>query len=382
MNVLVVSNVDYVGGAETVLADLAVRDQRNSYLVLAPIGKFTELLCRLRIDFIGSRYIRTLNRHSGIINAFINLFSGIFGGGYEIVRIARARRIDILYANSLRSGIYCMIPSIVARIPLLWHVHDASESRVWSVLMSCLTRCKSNIKVVGVSECVLNSRVLSHVSPSRKALVYNGLDVSVYSPSSGIRGGEKISILLYGRIIRWKGYDIAINALSMISVNVRSRLTCSVVGDCSDPVYYAELVELVRDLGLHEIVRFGPSVAREDVPELLDSADVVIHSAVNPDPLPTVVLEAMAKGKVVIASRVGGVPEIIEDGVSGYTVPPDNPQELAKLIERVVSQINSSYSVGKAARERILDVFSIDKKVERFNELYSVLAKDSRKEKW
>nr|WP_237716521.1 glycosyltransferase family 4 protein [Alicyclobacillus hesperidum] len=248
--------------------------------------------------------------------------------------------------------------------------------------MSCLTRCKSNIKVVGVSECVLNSRVLSHVSPSRKALVYNGLDVSVYSPSSGIRGGEKISILLYGRIIRWKGYDIAINALSMISVNVRSRLTCSVVGDCSDPVYYAELVELVRDLGLHDIVRFGPSVPREHVPVLLDSADVVIHSAVNPDPLPTVVLEAMAKGKVVIASRVGGVPEIIEDGVSGYTVPPDNPQELAKLIERVVSQINSSYSVGKAARERILDVFSIDKKVERFNELYSVLAKDSRKEKW
>ena len=114
---------------------------------------------------------------------------------------------------------------------------------------------------------------------------------------------------------------------------------------------------------------------RDDVPKLLAASDLFVLSS-DYEGVPLAVLEAMAAGKPVVATAVGGVPELIEDGKTGILVPPRNPETLAKGILRLVKDADLRQRMGKAARERAQERFDISRTAREYETLYLRLLKE------
>lgn len=156
---------------------------------------------------------------------------------------------------------------------------------------------------------------------------------------------------MIGNIRRWKGQHVPIEALTMLRPELLERVRLLVVGAASsaDAEYDAELRKRVREAGLSERVTFLGR--RDDVPDIMAAADVVVHSSVEVEAFGLVVVEAMALGRTVVASRFGGPAEIL-DAASGATFDPSRPSELAALIAELVDDPARRRALGDAARHR------------------------------
>ena len=108
---------------------------------------------------------------------------------------------------------------------------------------------------------------------------------------------------------------------------------------------------------------------RDDVPAILTASDLFVLPSES-EASPNVVLEAMAAGLPVVASRVGGIPEIVDDGVTGHLVPPSDPDALAAAILDVLDHPNRGAAFGQAGRMRIAREYSFDRMVAQFESLY------------
>jgi len=129
----------------------------------------------------------------------------------------------------------------------------------------------------------------------------------------------------------------------------------------------AELQDYVRKMGLEKQVRFLG--VRTDVLEILTAADAFVLSSLW-EGNPLSVMEAMAAGKPVIASGVGGVPELVEDGMSGILVPAQKPEALAEAIIRLAQDPALRKKMGAAARQRALECFGVDRMAREYERLY------------
>lgn len=156
---------------------------------------------------------------------------------------------------------------------------------------------------------------------------------------------------VFGRIIPWKGQDVVMRALAQVPSGI-----ALFVGEEEDGGYANQLRLLAAKLGIAERVRFLGF--REDVPQLMRLVDCVVHASVDPEPFGRVVVEGMLAGRPVIATRAGGVPEIIEDGVNGILVPPGNPDELAEAIVRVLSDPVGTERLAQRGHARALELFN------------------------
>src|SRR5205814_42692 len=148
------------------------------------------------------------------------------------------------------------------------------------------------------------------------------------------------TIGVFGRITRWKGQDVVLRALAKLS-DVRAIF----VGEEEDREYANELRSLANDR-----VRFLGF--REDARELMSAVDCIVHVSTAPEPFGRVIVEGMLALRPVIATNAGGVPEIIEDGVSGILVAPGNADELAAAIRRVFSDPTEAARMAARGRER------------------------------
>ena len=108
---------------------------------------------------------------------------------------------------------------------------------------------------------------------------------------------------------------------------------------------------------------------RRDVPDLLNAADIFVLSS-RQEGFPITFLEAMAAGKPVIATDVGGCAEAVADGETGLIVPPENPQALAEAISALISDPGRARAMGEAGRSRVKSEFTVDRMVEQHLELY------------
>ena len=197
-------------------------------------------------------------------------------------------------------------------------------------------------------------------------VVYNGVDVDVFKPWEKTKnleekwGVENGKIVLYvGRVAKEKGIQFAIQALPKVVKEIRNTKFV-VVGEGN---YVWNLKSLTKKMGVEKHVVFTGGVPHPELVNYYNIADVVILPSIR-ESLPFVLLEAMACRKPVVASRTGGIPEIVKNGENGYLVPVKNSKELAKKITCLLNRDELQNKFGENGRNRVLEKFTLEKMID------------------
>ena len=262
------------------------------------------------------------------------------------------RSADLVYVNTVVVLDYLIASRFFAAKTLV-HVHeipDGAKLKVFRALLGWTS-----------AEVIFNSKATrdAYRLPRERAqhVVYNGIAAPEATPTN-YDGTRPLRLLMLGRISRIKGQDLLIAALSALPPRVTRRLEVRIVGETfgEDKPREDALRASVEAAGLSGVVRFEPF--QPDPSELYRWADVVAVPSRLPESLGRVAIEAMAHGRPPLVARIGGLPEIVEDGVTGWIVPPNDAQALARAISAIVTMPDVWRGFGAAARARFEKIFA------------------------
>jgi glycogen(starch) synthase len=193
--------------------------------------------------------------------------------------------------------------------------------------------------------------------------------------SSGTPTHDQIahpSALFVGNLIRRKGVDVLLKAWATL-IKSESAARAWVLSIAGDGVEMDPLVNLAKSLGIDESVHFLGMVPRADLPALMTSASITIVPS-RSEPFGLVAAEAEVFGRAIVASATGGLAEIVQDGVTGLLVPPDDAPALAAALRRLVSNPGLRRRLGTAARKHATREFSPEAMVRKYTSLYEAHA--------
>jgi glycosyltransferase involved in cell wall biosynthesis len=201
-------------------------------------------------------------------------------------------------------------------------------------------------------------------------MVYNGINPAHFFISKEDKAvNAKKTIGIIGRLAAVKDHKNLINAFKLAREKLKN-IELMIVGD--GPLKQ-ELESYVQEMGLAESVVF--TGARRDIAQLLSGFDIFILSSLD-EGMPITLLEAMAAGVPVIATKVGGIPEIVVDGKTGFLVPPQAPDKLAEKIYLLLENGKLADLMGKEGRKSVDENFSIGKMVSKYEAIYLAALKN------
>ncbi len=175
---------------------------------------------------------------------------------------------------------------------------------------------------------------------------------------------------IFGRIIDWKGIKEFVHAAALVIQSLPNNKAL-IVGDCSDGDnnYLTEVKELISQYGLEQdIILTG---YRKDVPAIMGLMDVVVHASITPEPFGMVLIEGMAMGKPVVATKIGGPLDIVIDGQTGFLVKPSDVNEMAEAIHRLLCDKNLATVMGKNGKDRVATLFTKERYAIQVEEVYT-----------
>lgn len=286
-------------------------------------------------------------------------------------------RPAIVQSHGARANVYTRLAARLVGVPVvLSTVHNslfdyevAGWRRALYVLAERLTSPLAD-RIVAVSAAIARDLVERYrIDARRTVVVHNGIDAWAFRPTRGsatMRAelrvpGQRRVILMAGRMTAQKGWDVLLEAAARLET-VRDDLLWLCVGD--GPLR-GPLMRRAAELA----VPVSFTGARADMADVLGCADVVVLAS-RSEGLPFTLLEAMALGKPVVATRVGGVPEVVEDGRSGRLVPRDDPAALATAIAAVVDAPDAA-AMGARGRVRVQTAFTLDAMVRGMERVYA-----------
>lgn len=144
------------------------------------------------------------------------------------------------------------------------------------------------------------------------------------------------------------------------------QTTLTIIGDGRNK---NDLFDLTKKLQMEKYIQFRGWVDHKDLDTYYEKASIVVIPSVVPENFPTVCNEAMSAGRPVVGTNVGGIPEIIDDGVNGYLVEPEKPEQIAEKVIKLFSEEKLLKEFGRNARERA-EEFSIEKHLEKLDKIY------------
>ncbi len=283
---------------------------------------------------------------------------------------AWAEWADVVHAQAFASIPPCGISAHAAHRPLVATLHTShflvrARKPAWRPLLGRLVAWPDHV-LAASSEI---ARVGEELAPgTRVEALTNGVDTHRFRPVEPILKEHEVSssILLPRRLFHKNGVTFAVRALPHILAGIpEARLL--VVGDGPER---PRMEALARELGVTERVHFLGSRPHGEMPGLLASGQVALFPSLM-EATSVAALEAMACGRPVVATRVGGLPEIVDDSV-GALVPPEDPEALGRAVVELLRRPDLE-AVGARARERVVRHWSNDRLVDRHQEIYEAL---------
>jgi sugar transferase (PEP-CTERM/EpsH1 system associated) len=352
-----------VGGAEVLAARLArqLRDRcRFLFVCLDEIGTLGEEL-----------------RDEGFPVHLIGRRPGLdWRCSYRLARLLRQNKVDIVHAHQYTPFFYGMTARFLYRRPGVIftehgrHFPDYPRRKRMLVNRLLLTR---RDRVVGVGEAVRKALIENEgISNDRVTVIYNGIALSPFTEKGCDRekvrqeigiGSDELLILQVARLDYLKDHATAIRTLGHV-VGQRPNARLVLVGEGPER---AKIEELSRQAGLENHVQLLG--LRKDVSRLLYAADVFLLTSIS-EGIPLTLIEAMAAGLPVVATRVGGVGEVIEDGTTGLLAPSSDDSALAERILQLAGDRERRMRMGETGRQRATAIFSENRMHGEYLRLY------------
>jgi glycosyltransferase involved in cell wall biosynthesis len=284
----------------------------------------------------------------------------------EAVRLVRRHDIRVLHANSAAPTQWLAPAAAWTGRKLLTHLHIGYHRRSRYALL-----VHEADLVVGVAEALTRPLLQDGMDPARIATFYNGIDPTRLAPAPGSlrdRLGIPAGAVMVGSIgslILRKGHDVLCRALAMPGL---ATVHAAIAGSGPDE---AEIRAIARSCGVAERVHFLGHMG--DPGTLYAGCDLFVLAS-RGEGLPLVLAEAGHCGLACIATRVGGIPEIVQEGETGLLVEPDDAPGLAAAIGRLAGDPALRHRFGEAARRRVADGFTVQSMARAFEAAYASLA--------
>lgn len=296
----------------------------------------------------------------------------------RLLRLVRQHRVDLLHAHGQDASILAAAVTFLRPMVLVVTRHvleepgrTVRERGRARLAMAALRRADA---VVAVSRAVADRLVASAVSEERIHVIRNGIELCPFEPDRLSRSraevrqslslDERDRVVLVPAVMReGKGHDLLLRILPELREAVPDvRILFAGDGEREEA-----LRREARERGVEDAVRFLGF--RGDMPELLGAADLVALPSLA-EALPTVLIEAAAAGCPVVATRVGGTPEVVEDGLTGVLVPPDDAEALGLAVVDLLHDSERARACGRRARRLASARFDIGSQVEQTVDLW------------
>lgn len=299
----------------------------------------------------------------------------------KLARYLQRNRIDIFHTHLFEPSVIGLQAAMLARVPhrVMTRHYSDYHTRIdkrWHVRLDQMCTRLSH-RVIAVSQHTADHMIEVEGAPPEKIrTILNGIDfarvrVSGEGAAERVRrevGAEDAYLLLIAaRLHPEKGYEHLFDALPEIGRRAGRRVLLLVAGRGT---YEEEYRARVRELGCDEMVRFLGF--RQDAPDLMAAADLFVLPSVA-EAFGLVLAEALYLGTPVVATRVGGIPEIVDDGVDGVLVPPGDSRALADAVIALLNDPERRRAMAGAGREKVIGRFQFAEMVRAYERVYEEL---------
>lgn len=363
MRILIFHNSSDLYGASKILlftVDILNQNEHNCLVILPSKGLLTE-----EFDKVGISYkiinLAALRRKYFNIPGIYNRIKTFNKSWKQLKLLIKEERPDLIYTNT--SGI--IISAFLAKkyqIKHVWHLHEIIQKpKLFSILIGKMINRYSD-KVVVVSNAV-KAHWETYVDSSKIKRIYNGIKTDLFlETTSNLRNELKIDeseivISMIGRINHWKGQDYFLEIAELLNAKFQ-KLKFLMVGD-PFPGNEHLLAKLETKIAsLHVKDNLINLHYRSDINRILNATDIFVCPSILPDPFPTVILEAMATGKPVVATSLGGALEMISENETGLFIPVNNPEKAVEIISTLIHNPQLISAYGMEGQKRLNNYFS------------------------
>ena len=358
-NVLHLCESSETGGAESVLIRLVEGLDKNRYrsmVCLLSDGWLKDELEKRRIETVVIP-----QPHSFDVRWLFRAY-----------RLLKDHRIHVMHSHEFATNVYASFLSWITGVPVVATAHGKNYYGDRWRRRAAYRFAARHSTMVAVSNDL--KRFLTEsigIPPGDICVVHNGIDLHQYSANeanSAMRaelgvGSDQRVIGTVGNLFAVKGHTYLLKACKAVASSYPNILVL-IAGEGDQ---LGRLQKEAADLGIAANVRFLGF--RDDVPALLHAMDIFVLPSLS-EGLPLSILEALALGKPVVATNVGGIPEVVQNGLTGFLVPPRSPEALAEKILLLLRHPVTASDLGRAGRSRVEDAFSIKKMIQEYQCLY------------
>ena len=319
--------------------------------------------------------LNVLNSLRRAFNSIGNFSVTVIATAMQRARWLRENRIDLVHFNNNPFSGDWILACRLLGIPCVAHLRGI-RTRLDRLPIYLASRVDH---VFCISQAVFDSLTGCGCKAANFSVLHNGIDpgkVQPDTPANVLRQeldvlDDTLLIGMVGNIKRWKGQKVLVEALPAV-IKENPDIVCVFVGMVDDKgkPYYEEIKAFIADNNLERHAIFAGY--SRNVANYLNAFELVVHASTNPEPFGRVIIEAMALEKPVIASRGGGVPEIVDESC-GRMFTPGSSEELSMVINELLTDPQELISLGVAGRKRVDTHFNISTNARRTMEVYDRL---------
>jgi glycosyltransferase involved in cell wall biosynthesis len=375
ITVMFVINYLGIGGAEQQLVELARGLDKDRFkpvvVTLYPDGPLESELRVVPHVELGSLHKK------GKFDFFILL---------KVLRLLRQKRVDIVQPFLTPATFFGLLPATISRTPVKIVTERCGLRKDTHLGNSLYRKTEDSLTrfadwVVPNSEAGRDYLIDRGIKPARIKVIYNGINLQRLTPDptkvAQIRDNLRLPpegkvVGITASLSPAKDHDTFLRTAQLIS-HIMPQVRFAVVGD--GPLK-PHLIDITRKLGLESQVTFFGN--QRDVGSFISAYDVACLSSTDHEGCSNATLEAMALGKPVVATDVGGNRELVDNGKTGFLVPARSPEALANAILACLEQPDLARKMGQHAREMVCQKFSLDRMVHDYEELYEETMRTKR----
>ncbi|MDB4575606.1 glycosyltransferase family 4 protein [bacterium] len=369
-----INSIDKEKFRSVFVGELDLETMRHFIGLDIPIYKVSKIINYARWAKINSkiRLIRS-DRFKKYITYLLSMFCSLLNTIYfiRVALIILKEGVDIVHVNNGLSNIEPILASIILRRVCVAHYHgDEKPSLFQRMVMNKVQ------KFIVISEYLKGELVANGIPSKDMVVIHNPSqkkhidvdDVEAMRKKFCVMPDDKVFGIV-GRVVRWKGHIEFLNAAKIV---LRDEPTSKalIIGDYSDGdlAYQEEVTRIIEESGFKDRIIFTGFV--NNVQSFYQLMDVCVHTSIEPEPFGLVITEAMSYGVPVVASDRGAPKEIIEDGLNGFIIDPEDTGKLVETITRLLSDASLRDEIANKGSEHVKEAYNLSKFGDSLNRIY------------